>query len=194
MSTIKRTDNEERFAREQRATGATTSPEGPTDLDGAAGRARSSGRSRDSGDNLTDWAAALTYYGVQAIFPALLALVSIVGLVGRSTTDTLSATSRRRRPARPRTSSCRHREPPGQPARPASCSSSASPSRLFSASGYIGAFARASNAIYEVAEGRPIWKLRPQQMGIALCDAPAAGASARFAVVLTGGLAEQVGG
>src|SRR3954469_24080030 len=40
-------------------------------------------------DNLTDWAAALTYYGVLALFPALLALVSIVGLAGKSATDTL---------------------------------------------------------------------------------------------------------
>src|SRR5689334_1526409 len=33
-------------------------------------------------DNLTDWAAALTYYAVLSVFPALIALVSIVGLVG----------------------------------------------------------------------------------------------------------------
>src|SRR5947209_20388024 len=42
-------------------------------------------------DNVTDWAAALTYYGVLAIFPALLALVSILGLVGHSATNTLIA-------------------------------------------------------------------------------------------------------
>src|SRR3954465_7956552 len=34
-----------------------------------------------SEDNLTDWAAALTYYGVLALFPALIALVSLIGLV-----------------------------------------------------------------------------------------------------------------
>jgi membrane protein len=39
---------------------------------------------------------------------------------------------------------------------------------LWSASGYLGAFARASNAIYEVDEGRPFWKLRPQQVGMTL--------------------------
>ena len=38
-------------------------------------------------DNLTDWAAALTYYGVLAIFPALLVLVSILGLIGDSATS-----------------------------------------------------------------------------------------------------------
>src|SRR5947209_9254755 len=40
-------------------------------------------------DNLTDWAAALTYYGVLAIFPALIALVSILGLIGHSATEPL---------------------------------------------------------------------------------------------------------
>src|SRR5881275_2804991 len=42
-----------------------------------------------SNDNLTDWAAALTYYGVLAIFPALIALVSILGLIGTSATQPL---------------------------------------------------------------------------------------------------------
>ncbi len=43
-------------------------------------------------DNLTDWAAALTYYGVLSLFPALIALVSIVGLFGdpEGTTDALN--------------------------------------------------------------------------------------------------------
>src|SRR4051795_7091107 len=40
-------------------------------------------------DNLTDWAAALTYYGVLAVFPAILALVSVLGLLGSSTTQPL---------------------------------------------------------------------------------------------------------
>ncbi|MEA3060903.1 MAG: rane protein, partial [Sphingomonadales bacterium] len=37
-----------------------------------------------SDDNLPHWAAALTYYGVLSIFPALLAMVSILGLIGSS--------------------------------------------------------------------------------------------------------------
>ena len=63
---------------------------------------------------------------------------------------------------------------------------------LFSASSYIGAFSRASNAIYEVPEGRPIYKLRPQQMGIALVMIVLLAIST-FAVVISGGIAEQVG-
>src|SRR3954462_4236813 len=46
-----------------------------------------------SEDNLTDWAAALTYYGVLALFPALLAILSIIGLVAdpKTLTDALTA-------------------------------------------------------------------------------------------------------
>ena len=39
---------------------------------------------------------------------------------------------------------------------------------LWSASGYVGAFSRASNVIYEAEEGRPFWKLRPLQVGMTL--------------------------
>jgi membrane protein len=63
---------------------------------------------------------------------------------------------------------------------------------LWSASGYVGAFSRASNAIYEVGEGRPFWKLRPQQVLITLVMVIILAASA-IAVVVTGGLATQVG-
>src|SRR4051794_23998793 len=65
-------------------------PEGPTDLGGRSWFAvirRTVAEFR--ADNLTDWAAALTYYGVLALFPAMIALVSIVGLAGKSATDTL---------------------------------------------------------------------------------------------------------
>ncbi|MFL5843837.1 MAG: YihY/virulence factor BrkB family protein [Solirubrobacteraceae bacterium] len=198
VSTIKRTDNEERFAREQRAddTGsdAQGSPESPTDLGGSGWKGALKRTFKGiSGDNLTDWAAALTYYGVQAMFPALLALLSIVGLLGRSTTDTLISNVKTAAPG---------------PARdivvPAIQNLQSSQGAagmmfvvgivlaLFSASGYVGAFSRASNAIYEMPEGRPVWKLRPQQMGIALVMIVLLAVSA-LAVVITGGVAEQVG-
>src|SRR5438477_9807838 len=65
-------------------------PEGPAKLGGGAwfGVLKRTARGF-SADNLTDWAAALTYYGIQAIFPALLALVSILGLIGPSATQPL---------------------------------------------------------------------------------------------------------
>jgi membrane protein len=122
-------------------------------------------------DNLTDWAATLTYYGLLSLFPALIALVSIVGLVGdpESTTNTLtdivnrigpdSATSTFEGPIRQVTES---RATAGFALVLSTLVA------LWSASGYLGAFIRASNAIYETREGRPFWKLRPLQLAMTL--------------------------
>ena len=43
-------------------------------------------------DNVSDWAAALTYYAVLSVFPAILAMVSVVGLIGTSATQTMIET------------------------------------------------------------------------------------------------------
>jgi membrane protein len=144
-------------------------------------------------DNLTDWAAALTYYGIQALFPALLVLVSILGLMGSGTTQSLIDNLGAVAPGTAKdtiTAAIQNLQ---------SSKSSAGilfvvglVAALWSASSYIGAFTRASNSIYEVGEGRPFWKLRPQQMLITLVMVVLLAVSA-FAVVITGGLAEQVG-
>ncbi len=122
-------------------------------------------------DNLTDWAAALTYYAVLSLFPALIALVSIVGLFGNpaSTTKALtdivsslgpsSAANTFKGPIQSLTS---NRGAAGV------LFIVGIATALWTASGYIGAFMRASNAIYEVEEGRPFWKLRPLQMLVTL--------------------------
>src|SRR3954469_7376304 len=144
-------------------------------------------------DNLTDWAAALTYYGVLALFPAIIALVSIIGLVGPSATQPLldNPAVLAPGPANDILS--------GAVKQVANSRGSAGFAfilgiglALWSASGYVGAFARASNAIYEVGEGRPFWKLRPIQLAVttvmilllALCA---------IAVVVTGPVAKQAG-
>jgi membrane protein len=143
-------------------------------------------------DNLTDWAAALTYYAVLAVFPTLLALVSIVGLVGESATQPLLENVAELAPG-----------PAGEilsgALRELASSSAAGVGllvgvvgALWSASGYVSAFSRASNAIYEVEEGRPFWKLRPLQVGITLVMILLVALCA-IAVVLTGPLAEQIG-
>ena len=144
-------------------------------------------------DNLTDWAAALTYYGIQALFPALLVLVSLLGLAGQNTTQSLIDNIAGAAPGSAKTiitNAIQNLQ-----------SNKGSAGVLFivgiagalwSASGYVGAFSRASNAIYEVGEGRPFWKLRPQQMLITLVMVIILAASA-IAVVVTGGLATQVG-
>ena len=149
-----------------------------------------------SEDNLTDWAAALTYYGVLALFPALIALVSIVGLVfdAQEVTRTLTDLVSQLGPA----SAVQTFQGPIE-------SVTSSQSRagialivgivgaLWSASGYIGAFMRASNVMFEVDEGRPIWKLRPLQMLVTLVMILLLAIGA-VAVVVTGPLASAVGG
>jgi membrane protein len=189
MATESRT-RDERFAR----SGDGDRADSPTDLQkrswgGVLRRTISEFRA----DNLTDWAAALTYYGILALFPALLVLVSILGLVGSGTTQTLIDNIGSAAPGSAKDiiiSGIHNVE-----------SSKGSAGILFavgivaalwSASGYIGAFTRASNAIYEVGEGRPFWKLRPQQVLITLAMVVLLAASA-IAVVVTGGLAEYFG-
>jgi membrane protein len=144
-------------------------------------------------DNLTDWAAALTFYGIQALFPALLVLVSILGLAGSGTTQSLIDNIGTAAPGSAKhivTSAIKNLQ-----------SSKGSAGILFvigivaalwSASGYIGAFTRASNVIFEVDEGRPFWKLRPQQMLISLAMVVLLAASA-VAVVVTGSVADHAG-
>ncbi|NEK87499.1 YihY/virulence factor BrkB family protein [Blastococcus saxobsidens] len=120
-----------------------------------------------SEDNLTDWAAALTYYGVLALFPALIALTSIVGLftTPQQLSDALTTVV------------------------PASAADTLNPvieqiagnqstagfglviglaAAIWSASGYVGAFTRAANVVYETPEGRKIWKLKPLQLLVTL--------------------------
>lgn len=146
-----------------------------------------------SEDNLTDWAAALTYYGILSLFPALIALVSIVGLVGQSATQPLieNLATAAPGPAREIVTSAI--------AGLASTKGAAGVlfivglvGALWSASGYVGAFMRASNSIYDVGEGRPAWKTIPIRLGITVAVLVLLGASA-IMVVVTGPLADRVG-
>jgi membrane protein len=146
-----------------------------------------------SADNLTDWAAALTYYGVLAIFPALLALVSIIGLIGPSATqpllDNLGTVAPG--PAQQIFSGAIKGLQQNRGAAGVLFFVGIG-SAIWSASGYVGAFMRASNAIYEVDEGRPFWFKRPVQLAVTIVMLILLALSA-VAVVVTGGLASQVG-
>jgi membrane protein len=120
-----------------------------------------------SEDNLTDWAAALTYYGTLALFPALIALLSIVGLLTdpKELTDALTAVVP---------------ESAADTLNPVIEGIAGSDSKagfglilglaaaVWSASGYVGAFTRAANVVYETPEGRKIWKLKPLQLLVTL--------------------------
>jgi membrane protein len=119
-------------------------------------------------DNLTDWAAALTYYAVLALFPAVLALVALVGIFGQypETTNALIDIARQVSGSDSALTGLQDtingivQNKGGAGALLGLGLAGA----VWSASGYIGAFIRASNAIYEVPEGRPFWKLRPLQV------------------------------
>jgi membrane protein len=144
-------------------------------------------------DNVTDWAAALTYYGILSIFPALIALVSILGLIGRSATDPLLENLGGFAPG---------------PAHEIlqNALNGLTQSRggagvlvivglagaIWSASSYIGGFIRASNSIWDVEEGRPIWQTIPLRLGITLVMLVVLTATA-VAVTVTGPLADKVG-
>src|SRR5215208_6824186 len=144
-------------------------------------------------DNLTDWAAALTYYSVLAIFPALIVLVSILGLVGESATqpliDNLGAVAPG--PAKEIfTSAIKNLQ--GDQGAAGVLFIIGILGALWSASGYVAAFMRASNSIYDMPEGRPVWKTLPVHVGLTVILLVLL-AITTLAVVLTGGLAERVG-
>jgi membrane protein len=149
-----------------------------------------------SEDNMTDWAAALTYYGLLSLFPALLALVSVIGLVADPATVTqkvtqivssLGPSSAAQTFAGPIKSITANKSAAGILLIVSLATA------LWSASGYVGAFMRASNIIYETPEGRPIWKLRPLQMLVTLVMIVLLAVVA-LALVLSGPLVKIVAG
>jgi membrane protein len=144
-------------------------------------------------DNLTDWAAALTYYTVLAIFPALIVLVSLLGLVGDSATQPLIDNLGTVAPGPAKdifTSAIKNLQ--GDQGAAGVLFVVGLLGALWSASGYVAAFMRASNAIYDMEEGRPIWKTLPVRVGLTVVLLVLLAIST-IAVVLTGGLAEKVG-
>jgi membrane protein len=144
-------------------------------------------------DNLTDSAAALTYYGVLAIFPALIALVSILGLIGPSATQPLIDNVTKLAPGSVHqilTSAITNMQHSRGAAGILFFVGIAG--AIWSASGYVAAFMRASNAIYDIEEGRPIWMTMPVRVGVTVVLLTLLAISA-IAVVLTGGLAQQIG-
>jgi membrane protein len=173
---------------------AARAPEGPGDL---AKRSwlgvlkRTVSEFRD--DDLTDWAAALTYYGILSIFPMLIALVSILGLVGTSATEPLIDNINAVAPGPAKeifTSAIENLQKSSGQAGLFFIVGLAL--ALWSASGYVAAFMRASNAIYEVEEGRPIWKTLPVRVGTTVVLVLLLAVTG-IGVTLTGGLAEEAG-
>jgi membrane protein len=144
-------------------------------------------------DNLTDLAAGLTYYALLSIFPMLLAVLSILGLFGDSATRPLIDNLRELAPGSARDTVITAVENLQRSQGAAGVLFVVSVAgALWSASRYVAAFMRASNVIYEVDEGRPIWKKLPVRLGLTVVLAIAL-VAATLAVVVTGDLASQVG-
>ncbi len=147
-----------------------------------------------SDDQCTDLAAALTYYSVLSLFPAAIAILSLVSLVGQgpSTVDTLLGILRHVGAS----SAADTLEPTLTQLSKAQNSGFALiiglAAALWSASGYVGAFGRGMNRIYEIDEGRPIWKLRPTMLLVTLITVVLT-ALVAVGLVLTGPAAQAVG-
>ena len=144
-------------------------------------------------DDLTLLAAALTYYGILSLFPALLVLLSLLGLAGQSTIDTLLQNIGSLTPTAMReviTNAVRDLQSSNQAAGFALIAGLAG--ALWSASGYIGGFMKAANIIYDVEEGRKFWKLKPLQIAITVVIMIVT-TMIVIAIVVSGPVAEKVG-
>ena len=147
-------------------------------------------------DNLTDWAAALTYYAVLSIFPALTVFVALLGLLGQGTEtvdkllgilEDIGVPEGVRQTLQPAIDNVVQQQ--GGAGALVGLGLLGS---LWTASGYVGAFIRASNAIYEVEEGRKFYILRPLQIlvtivGVLLLTA------ITLAIISSGTVAEAIG-
>ncbi|MGX1567740.1 YihY/virulence factor BrkB family protein [Streptomyces sp. NPDC055506] len=144
-------------------------------------------------DELTDRAAALTYYTVLAMFPALLVLVSLLGITGKSTTDKVLENIQQFAPGAARDIITRAVEQlQGNAGIGSLVAIVGLLLAVWSASGYVAAFIRSANAVYDMPEGRPVWKVLPVRVGVTVVLMVLATVSALI-VVFTGGLARQAG-
>lgn len=147
-------------------------------------------------DGLFDWAAALTYYSLLSLFPALIALVSILGLVGdpaATTAKVLEVIGELGPRSAVRTFSGPVESIAANGAAAGFAFAFGLAAALWSASGYVGAFIRASNVVYETGEGRPFWRRRPLQLAITLVMVLLA-TLLGLALVLTGPVVKAVAG
>jgi membrane protein len=145
-------------------------------------------------DQCTDLAAALTYYGTLAVFPALLAFVSILGLVGnaKKTTNSLVSLLDGVVPAGALKSVRDILDNLTQSHAAGLTLVVGIVGAIWSASGYVNAFSRAMNRIYSIQEGRPIWKLRPVTLLVTVIALVVAVLAATLLAV-SGPIAQQIG-
>ncbi|RST03711.1 YihY/virulence factor BrkB family protein [Streptomyces sp. WAC05950] len=169
-------------------------PDQPTDLPKRSWKAVMRGTVKEfKDDELADRAAALTYYGVLAVFPALLVLVSLLGIAGESVTNQVLDNLQKLAPGSARgviiDAVQQLQDQSGVGSLLAVVGIVVA---VWSASGYIAAFIRTSNAVYDLPEGRPVWKVLPLRLALTVTLMVMACASALI-VVFSGSLARQAG-
>jgi membrane protein len=169
--------------------------ESPTDLTARSWRYVLRKTYREFGDDqCTDVAAGLTYYAVLSLFPAAIALISLLGVVGQGKSSVHKVVEILQPLVSPSTMNT------VQPALNHIAASQGAGvglvvgilGALWSASGYVGAFGRAMNRVYEIDEGRPFWKLRPWMLLVTLV-AILLVACVLVMLIVTGPLADSIG-
>ncbi|WP_051740890.1 YihY/virulence factor BrkB family protein [Streptomyces xylophagus] len=169
-------------------------PDRPTQLPKRSWWAVLKGTIREfQADELADRAAALTYYGVLSLFPALLVLVSLLGVAGRSTTQQVLDNIEKLAPSSTRDiirDAVRQLQAPGGLGSIVAVVGIVL--AVWSASSYIAAFIRSANVVYDMPEGRPLWKVLPIRVGVTVVLLVLTVVSALI-VVFTGGLARAAG-
>jgi len=143
-------------------------PDSPTDIEKPSWKYVLRKTMREFGsDQCTDIAASLTYYAVLSLFPALIAIISLLGVFGQGQ-STVDAVTEVVQPIAPQAVELLGPVIEGFVDSPAAGFALVSGIVLavWSASGYVGAFSRAMNRVYEIPEGRPFWKLKPTQLAV----------------------------
>lgn len=150
--------------------------------------------SKFSSHNLTDSAAALTYYSVLSIFPGMLVLVSALGLLGQSATKPLVSSITKVAPgAASGILSGAMRGLQNSSGSASILAIAGALGALWASSAYVAAFMRASNIVYEVQEGRPLWKTMSIRLAVTIVSGLLLIVSVAI-VVFTGEFAGEIGG
>ncbi len=143
-------------------------------------------------DNVTDLAAALTYYGLMAVVPGLIVLVAVIGLIGANSQQLMAQVTSVAPGSAAKVIQTLIRQAQQHHSGAGVAAIAGLVVALWSASGFVAAFIRAANRVYDIGEGRPIWKTAPLRLGLTLFAVVMLVAMAAI-VVLTGSVARSVG-
>jgi membrane protein len=176
-----------------RSDGPAVLPSGPTDLRASSWLGVLNRTVRQfRADNLSDWAAALTYRGVMSLTAGMLVVVAGLGLLGHSATQRLLDNIGQLAPSDVKSVLNQIINNVQSQSKAGLAAVIGIALALYSASNYIAGFMRASNAIYDIGEGRPVWKTFPVRLGVTVVMVVLIVVGAAI-VVFTGPVADQLG-